>query len=362
MNDLYHPSRGVFYTPFNLSTSKLERLCLIEWQNGQKYKGLEVQYIDNAENGRGVLVILQSLDDGVNVFHEPSLRMDPQGYAIGAGLRQFVQTPFGRSRFEIGPHGAVLDIAFRDADGAEVNIQIQEGGPKPPWFFSLLAPMGSAIRTPEYMPLFLMSQFAFVRRRNTRIAVRFGREEANVIRFPFPMGGERVYYARYCADPFIVFWNKKFEGRLEPLHPQGSGLFARDGDEYELIERDGHFEIAAHIVRSARHTARIAFDPPFPAVTGLADGAQLGGAFTISADPQHGRINGVYGAARQGDEVTLRLHPSGGWTPAGQGWLLRLIFNMGKVFRSWPKTYEWTARLRLEGEQVHLQARWSRIS
>jgi hypothetical protein len=360
MNDIYpNPGSEVFYTPFNLSTSSLERLCLIEWQNGQKYKGLEVQYIDNAENGRGVLVILQSLDDQVNVYFEPTLQMDPQGYAIGAGLRQFVQTPFGRTRFEIGPSGVDLDVAFQDADGADVSIQIQEGGSKPPWYFSLLAPMGSAIQNPEYMPVFLMSQFAFVRQRNTNIEVRFGQEQVAVTRFPFPMGGERVYYARYCADPFIVFWNKKFDGRLEPLQPQGSGMFTHAGAEYELIERDGHFEIVAHIVRSARHSARIAFDPPFPALTGLTDGAQVGGAFTISAGPLYGRIAGVYGAARQGDEVTLRLHPSGGWTPADQGWMLRLIFNLGKVFRSWPKTYAWTARLRLESE-VHIQAGWER--
>jgi hypothetical protein len=351
---------GSFYLPFNFSTSKIERLCLVEWHNGQKYKGLEVQYIDNPENGRGVLVILASLDDRVNVYFEPTLNMDPQGYAIGGGLRDFSQTPFERAHSEIGPYGLDLDVAFHDVDGEAVTIYIKEGGPKPPSAFSLLAPVGDSIQKPEWMPLFLLSDFSFVRRRNTGVDVRFGQEQVDVTRFPFPIGGSRVYIARYCADPFIIFWNKQFDGPIAPLHPPGPGLFVHAGVEYELVERVGHFEIAAAVVRSPRHAARLTFTPPFPAVAHLAAGAEVTGSFTITGDPLHGQVGGVYSAARQGNNVHLRLHPSRGWTPADQGWMLRLIFNLGKPFRNWPKTYEWNAVLTFN-DDVHNQSGWRRI-
>jgi len=356
------PGKGTFYTPFNLSTSKLERLCLVEWQGGRKYKALEVQYIDNPDNGRGVLVILNSLDGKVNVYFEPSLTMDPAAYAIGGGLRDFVQVPFERAHFEIGPSGADVDVAFTDTDGEAVIIRIKESGARPPAQFSLLAPMGESIANPEWIPLFLLSQFGFVRRRSTEIEVRFGQETVSVSKFPFPMGGEAVYYARYCADPFILFWNKQYDGPLEALQPGGLSRFEHDGVIYELVNSDGHYEIAALSVSNLRHTGRIAFTPPFPDIAGLAEGTQVDGTFTITGDPLHGHVDGVYGAARRGSIIHLRLHPSGGWTPADQGWMLRLIFNLGKPFRNWPKTYEWNAVVTFADQAAHLKSNWRRIN
>jgi hypothetical protein len=355
------PGTGVFYPLFNLSTAKIERLCLVEWQNGQKYKALEVQYIDNPKNGRGVLVILNSLDGKVSIYFEPSLTMDPAGYAIGSGLRQFQQTPFERAYFEIGRYGADLDVLFRDVDGDLILIRIQEGGPKPPSLFSLLAPMGESIANPEWMPLFLLAEFGFVRRKNTQIEVRFGQEEVEVSRLPFPIGGERVYYARYCADPFIIFFNKQFDGQVGALKPGGPGSCLHAGVEYELVEREGHFEMATAIVRNLRHAGRVSFDPPFPDAAGLADRAAVHGKFTITGDPLHGCIDGVYSAERHSDQVYLRLHPSGGWTPAEQGFMLRLIFNLGRPFRNWPKTYEWNATLTIQKDGVDLKSGWRRV-
>jgi hypothetical protein len=354
-------STGRFYIPFNLSTGKVERLFLAEWAHGQKYTGLEVQYLDNPENGRGVLVILASVDGKANVYFEPTLNMDPKGYAIAGGLRDFVQTPFERACFEIGPNGADVDVAFRDIDGDPVTIRAKEGGPKPPAAFSLLAPMGVAIQKPEWMPLFLLSNFGFVRQRNTDLEIRFGGERVDVTRLPFPMGGQRVFYARYCADPFIIFWNKQFDGVLNPLEPAGPGTFVHDEAEFELVERDGHYEISAARVRNPRHTARIDFTPPFPDAASLADGARVDGSFTVTGDPLHGRVAGVYSAMRQGSQVHLRLHPSGGWTPADQGLMLRLIFNLGKPFRNWPKTYEWNATLMIQNDEVKIKSGWRRL-
>jgi hypothetical protein len=301
------------------------------------------------------------VDGKANVYFEPTLNMDPKGYAIAGGLRDFAQVPFELAHFEISPYGADVDVAFHDIDGDPVTIRAREGGPKPPADFSLLAPMGAAIQKPEWMPLFLLTNFGFVRQRNTDLHISFGQKQVTVTRLPFPIGGQRVYYARYCADPFIIFWNKQFNGVLTPLEPAGPGTFMHDEMEFELVEREGHYEISAILVRNPRHTARIDFTPPFPDAAGLSDGAHIDGSFTVTGDPLHGRVDGVYSATRQGSEVHLRLHPAGGWTPADQGFMLRLIFNLGKPFRNWPKTYEWNAVLSLEDDAVHMQSGWRRI-
>jgi hypothetical protein len=252
-------------------------------------------------------------------------------------------------------------VSFREWTAIAVTIRIKEGGPKPPSSFSLLAPMGESIANPEWMPLFLLSQFGFVRRKNTEIEVRFGQEQVEVSRLPFPIGGERVYYARYCADPFIIFFNKQFDGPIEALQPGGPGSCVHAGVEYELVEREGHFEIAA-ADRSKPSPCRASFIRPLSRMPlPWLEGQPGHGKFTITGDPLHGRIDGVYSAERRSDQVHLRLHPSGGWTPAEQGFMLRLIFNLGKPFRNWPKSYEWNGTVTFADHAAHLKSSWHRI-
>ncbi|HSV85384.1 MAG TPA: hypothetical protein VLH85_02345, partial [Levilinea sp.] len=48
-----------------------------------------------------------------------------------------------------------------------------------------------------------------------------------------------------------------FDAPLEPLQPgvYGPGRFEHNGVAYELVDQDGHFEVAAMSVSDPRHTA-----------------------------------------------------------------------------------------------------------
>jgi hypothetical protein len=88
----------------------------------------------------------------------------------------------------------------------------------------------------------------------------------------------------------------------------------------------------------------------------------VGGRFVAAGDPTAGKVEGVYAVARRGREVSLRLHPSGGWIPNERRLSVRLVYALVGLFRRWPKTYEWNATLALEDDgRVRLRSGWRRL-
>ncbi|MBI5671531.1 MAG: hypothetical protein HZC41_26365 [Chloroflexi bacterium] len=356
------PGEGVFYSPFNLSADYKKRLFLADWRKGKVYKGLEIQFIDDDVHGRGLLVLLAHLDGKVDVYFEPSLTLDRQSYSIGAGLNAWTPTTFERARFEIGPAGADVDVAFNDLAGRHVVIRALEHREKPAPAFALLAPMGVAVKQPEYLPLFWLYHFSFARRRSTELTITIDGEPCRLIPVPLPLGGEWVYIARYCGAPVITFWNKAFDGQLTPISAGQSQTVSRDGVEYRLSHHNGHPELVSMTVRSDDHTSGVTFTPPFPDAAALKDGAAVTGAFVATSHVAAGQVTGVYEVQRTGNEVRLRLHPSGGWQPGDPHRSARLVFSLLRFFKQWPKTYEWNGVMTLgEAGQVRLRSGWRRI-
>jgi hypothetical protein len=226
----------------------------------------------------------------------------------------------------------------------------------------MLAPLGAGVKEPLRFPLFLLYDFTFVRRRGTEMTLSVDGEALKPATLPMPVAGSWVYFTRYARDPFIVSWNKAFDGVLAPNRPGGPGRFLQGGVEYELVEQEGHFEIAAMGVDNGRHAATFTFTPPFPDAAGLREGASAAGAFVARGDPAAGRVEGVFAVERRGNEVRLRLHPSGGWLPNERRLSVRLVYALVGLFKRWPKTYEWNATLTLADDgQVSLRSGWRRL-
>ena len=357
------PFTGAFHSPFSLRLDSMARLILINFTGDPDtlYHGFEPQVFDDPQHGRGLMVIAYHKDDTCDIYHQPSLTLDSASYAIvGRGLRQMFERPFTDARFDITPRGIDLDIAFDDYAGRPIHLRITERGGKPARPFAILAPMGNTAENPPALPLYFLHGFYFVRRAKTELLISVDDRARKPDSIPMILDGARVHFLRYAAEPFLANWNPAGERPLAGL-PMASGV-GRAGDPplaYELAWRDGQPEISALETSDGRHTLRIAFDPPFPHVTALRDGATAAGAFTLITDGA-GTVSGHYTVERQGQEVAIILHPDGGWEPAVKRWSVRLIFGLVPLFKRWPRTYRWVGRVTL-GEKPALRGAWQRL-
>jgi hypothetical protein len=355
---------GELYAPVGLHIDPMERLLLINFENDpdEVYVGFEPQLFDDPVHGQGLLVIAWRVDGRVDVYHQPSLTLDPHTYDIaGGGLHEMLERPLSDAYYRLTESGVAAYFAFEDAAGRPIEVAIQEDNRRERQPFGLLAPMGSAATAPSALPLVILHDFYFVRRADTSITIMVDRQRRQPDGLPLPLDGTRMYMTRYSPDPLIVTLNPAHSGPLTPLERLSATAARADDLHYDLLDNQGRTEIAQMRQTYKGREVRVAFTPPLPELLALADGAQTAGRFTISADPTVGAVSGDYALARQGDRVTMHLIPSGGWQPNESKWELRLLYRVASDFTNWPKTYRWTAVLDLTApQQVTMQSAWQR--
>jgi hypothetical protein len=380
------PSDGFsLLNPFKIAIDPMERLLLVNIENDPDsvYIGFEPQVFDDSVNGRGMLVIAWRVDGMVDVYHQPGLRLDPGKYDIvGKGLAHMAEREMQDAFFRVDENGVQAQVEFEDLLGRAVHISIREENPRKRKPFGLLAPMGDAAENPSAMPLVLLHDFYFVRQKHTEISVRIDQQEYQVDKLPMPMDRTWMYFARYSPTPFIVTLNPAFSGILEPLPvevgrdemdlPAQAGRDVIDPDPGNLTAgTTGTVQLSWHgpvpgisfLKQSdGQHEITLAFDPPFPNLEALPDGANESGKFVVHGHPTTGKITGEYLVTKTGQRLHLEMVPSGGWIPNEKKLSVRIIYRMAGVFRKWPKTYRWTATVETADDgQAHMQSGWERI-
>ena len=113
------------------------------------------------------------------------------------------------------------------------------------------------------------------------------------------------------------------------------------------------------------HTFTAEFHPPFPELYSIADKASHSGECILSTDASAGLVKGTYKASRSGNMVEVTMNPDGGWEPKPKTLFLKFLFSVAKIFRQWPKTYLWTAQIKLsdgDGDaRPFMESKWTRI-
>jgi hypothetical protein len=358
-----HPPSGTFINPFNLRVDPIDRLLLIDFSKDPdaRYRGFEIQAFDDALTGKGMLVIAGRHDGQVDVYHQPGLRMDRKNYnVVGKGLHKMIERPFERSRFEITETGVSLQVAFNDSKGRPIKLSILEEGGVPTRPFDMLAPLGAGTENPPSLPLVLLFDFYFVRKKGTDLAIEIDGKKHQPDSIPLRLDGQSLHFIRYAAHPLPVFWNECVKGQTTLHTPEGPGTVTVDGMTCELVDNHGHLELAAMMAEGQGLTLPIRFDPPMPNLAALRDGAEIAGRITIDCPRNAGRITGTYALARHKQTLHLRVHPSGGWQPDEKKLLLKMLYLVAPMFRTWPKTYIWNATLDLE--ESHITTAWQRTA
>ena len=126
------------------------------------------------------------------------------------------------SLIKIDRHAGVqLDMAFNDTEGRTIELHIKEEERDEPssfWNFifprrarkpfALLAPFGSATRKPPSLPLVLLYDFYFVRKKDTTVTISVDGQTHKPDDLPIRLDGCPVYFLRYSSDPFCMMMNE----------------------------------------------------------------------------------------------------------------------------------------------------------
>ena len=361
------PETGMssIHSPFELVIDPMERLLLINIENDPDslYIGFEPQVFDDEINGSGMLIIAWRTDGRVDVYHQPQLKPDPGRYDIaGKGLAHMTVNPLEDAYFEVDDRGARAWFAFEDVEGRRVEVTLKEAHPAMRKPFGLLAPMGDAAENPSALPLVLLHDFYFVRRAHTQLTVTIDGHLHQPDKLPMPLDFRRMYFARYSPDPLIVTLNPAFNGKLTPLSINADGHAYADGAGYTLSYEGGNPGIQSISRSHKHHLVSLNFAPAFPEIAALADNSETEGQFEIIGHPSTGKVGGDYLVEKRNGEIHISMTPSRGWIPNESKWSLRLLYRMGKVFKSWPKTYTWTATLTPdETGEMQMVSAWERM-
>ena len=106
----------------------------------------------------------------------------------------------------------------------------------------------------------------------------------------------------------------------------------------------------------------VTFSPALPDIACLGDGVELQRRCGVGEDDAPDVVTGAYEIHRQGDQVHLAVQPTENWSPCG-GLLVKLtLMFFPSIFRTWVKTYRWSATITLgeDGRAGAMCSSWIR--
>jgi hypothetical protein len=362
-NEVYSGSSdGSFYSPFTLTIDEMEHLILINFEKDpdEYYNTFEMQQARDKTGRERLLVIAYRNDGGADVYHQPGYPLASQDSLLNDV--NFTVCPLEEAKFKVDADRLDVFFAFTDKYGRNVNVKVNENRKPRKKPFFLLAPIGTLAKQPKSFPVYSLYGMSFAKRKYTDIEIRIDGTEYMPDTFPMPVDCAKNFFSRYSPDTFNVDWNKNFQGQLVPLFPGEDGKTRNGNESYELLNNGGHHEIRRMSTTNRNHTINIEFQPPVPDIVCLRDGLKITGEFIITTDGAAGSIRGEYNARRHGNETEMSLHPNRGWIPGEKRLILKLLFMIVKVFKDWPKSYEWNAVIKSGNtKNPQMISSWKRI-
>jgi hypothetical protein len=337
--------------PFDLTVEAIDRFVNCELADHPVYDSLELQWFDDEVHGRGMLAFLSHRDDRrVDYYVTPGLRLDRSSYEIGGGTGVWLETTFEAERLEVGPEGVVVDVRFRDRDGREVEVRLDDRDAGPRRTGELLAPVGTGIEAPVSLALVVLRDFDLVRRTATPPRIRLAGEDVATGVLP----GATVHRRHLvkAAAPLVVATVCRSGTRVLPT------VDATDPEAVLLDPTGGG--VAGVTATDGTYVARLTLQPPLPPLGDLPDGTATTGTWRTQLD---GRplTGGTWRAQRHGEQVELGLDVTEPWQPPrGLPPLLRFVTRVMPTFRRWPTTYRWRADVDLQ-EPPRMVSRWERV-
>ncbi len=351
--------------PFSIDIDPMEKLLLVNFEKDPDsvYVGFEPQVFNDDVNGVGHLIIGWRTDKKVDVYHQKSLNLDPSKYRIaGSGLNEMIPIDMDKAFYEVGDFGVKAHYKFKDVSGRAVEIAVTESNSKTRKPFGLLAPMGDAATNPTSLPLILLHDFYFVRKKHTEINVSIDNRSHKVDDLPMRMDWQKMTFARYSPKPLIATLNPAYSGVLEGFNVEiGQESFEKGDYTYEIEWINQQAHIKSMSIKNNIHLLTLNFSPSLPCLNTIPENAQMKGAFRISGHESVGSISGDYAIGSGKESVDIRMVPTKGWAPKTTKFSTWFLFSVAKVFKKWPTTYQWDAELQKSPDgSWHMQSKWIR--
>ncbi|WP_158860203.1 hypothetical protein [Lunatibacter salilacus] len=361
--DIYSkPSNGTVYSPFGFDIDPMEKLMLVNFEKDpdEFYNILEFQQSRDNRGIKHILVIAYRKDGSTDVYHQAGFPFGSQDSVLNNA--SFFERSLDNAKFNVNSDLMEVYFLFEDKMGREIKVIVNERKREKKTPFFLLAPVGSNSKKPKSLPIYSLYEMSFTRIKHTDISIEINKVTHKPDTFPIPIDWSRNYFTRYSADTFNVDWNKNFNGQLSPLSPDNNQRIENLGVTYEMVEKSGHYEIKRMSAKNKKHKIVIEFYPPIPDIVCLRDEMDIVGDFSITTDNSSGAVSGYYQIKRQGNEIEIEINPNKGWEPNESRCILNLLFFFVKIFKEWPKSYVWNAKISLdEKSRPTMQSGWKRI-
>lgn len=334
--------------PFDLRVGTMAAFLNCELSDDPHYTGLEVQWFDDAQHGRGLLVFLERREDGrVDYYVTPGLTLDRADYGIGAGIGAWIETTFDAGVLDVGPEGVRCHIAFTDRQGRSVEARIDDRRPGERDTGTLLAPVGAGVLDPQAQLLVHLHGFDLVRRgAEPPVTTIDGRRAATGV-----LPGRRLHgreLIKYAAPVTVITLNRAEQG---PLRRVRDGAGAR-------VDADG---LAALHATVDGHRVRLELRPSLPDVTTLPDQHTRTGQWRVLSGEHPPLTGGGWRVHRDGGEAAIEMTVTERWRPGPLPALMRLVTTVVPTFRRWPTTYRWDATVGLDPTPT-IRSSWQRTA
>ena len=320
--------------PFIIKYSPIKKLIIVPFEKNpdQIYKGFELQYIDGKDYGQGYRIIAYRNDNYVDVYDDKSLIYNSEEKFDVAlnGLNKHIQTNIDNIVFESSENCELVSFSFVDIKNRKVDFIIKELSKKKTIPMNILAPIGYGTKKPNFLPLFFLYNFDFIRKNKTVIDCKIDNNKIEVDKFPLPMNRQFRYYARYSNQCELVeFANTEYSELMEV--ELENNTYNIDNVEYVFEKENSLSSIIVHLEDGS---IKCEFAPSF----NISDNTS--GNFKLLPKSQMGFIAGDYTIEHKDGKINIRIVPTEGWHSVPNSFITKMILKSNSIFCKWSKNYE----------------------
>lgn len=339
------------YLPIIVKCSPIRKLALISYEKSPEaiYRGVELQYIDGEPYGAGYRVIAYRNDNYVDVYDDISLNFleDEKFNVVENGLNKHIQTQINNVRFCKEGNNQIISFEFTDIQNRKISVYVEENCKRKSKAMNLLAPIGKGSKTPDFLPVFFMYDFDFIRKNKLTYICNVDGKDIKPDPFPIPMDGQARLYTRYSNECELLEFADTLTTQLQEVELDEYNTY-RDGNvEYIFESKDVLKNVVVHF---DDHNVQISFD------AGLSLNKNCAGEFTISPREQMGYIKGEYRVCRDNNIINLKMIPRYGWVSKPNSFITKIILGKNSLFCSWSKKYEYLSTIDLATGKI--DANW----
>lgn len=337
--------------PFIVNYSPIKKLAIIPFEKKTDiiYRGFELQYIDGEPYGKGYRIIAYRNDKYVDVYDDFSLKFqNNEKFDVAEkGLNKHVQASIEKTYLEKQNNCECISFSFKDLKNRKIDFYIKEFSRKKSIPMNLLAPIGNGSKRPNFLPLFFMYDFDFIRKKDTQIECKIEDKKVTIDKFPMPMNMQFRYYARYSNKcELLEFANTDSLPFIE-VELDGNSYVDKN-IEYIFKDSNSLSEIIVHLEDGK---IEINFLPSFNM------NENTKGIFKIYPKEEMGNLEGIYEIVRYENKIAIKLVPKNGWTSVPNSFITKMILNSNSIFCKWSKNYEYVEEIDVQKKLV--KAKWN---